>query len=103
MEGAYRLYYDVWGVELDDLLASVPDNPNLKYLPNAKILDYLKPFRYPEDVLLVRQEYKFAFDDFKKSIENHSSIKSGGVVVTGQPGLGTHLSLTAVLIATELL
>lgn len=103
MESAYRLYYDFWGVELDGLLEPVPEYHDFKYLPKARIIDLLKTFRYPEVALLVRKEYETAFDDFKESFEKSSDIRGGGVVVTGQPGIGMHLSLTAVSIATELL
>ena len=72
----------------------MPEYHDFKYLPKARIIDLLKTFRYPEVALLVRKEYETAFDDFKESFEKSSDIRGGGVVVTGQPGIGMHLSLT---------
>jgi hypothetical protein len=38
---------------------------------------------YQEEVLLIREEYITAFDTFK-----YWNLGGGGVVVTGQPGIG---------------
>lgn len=41
---------------------------------------------YSADGLLIRQEYKAAFEEL--TIKAAQTNKGGGVVVTGQPGIG---------------
>jgi hypothetical protein len=99
LESGHRLYYDFWGVKLNGLLVPVPDcDNNLKYLPQKRIDDLMLRVRlqYPETVLLVRKEYEVAFDYLHKLYEGGPNICGGGFVVSGQPGIGVHLSLIVV-------
>lgn len=96
MEAAQLVYSTFWGENLDDILSlqSVPDYGNFKYLSEEQIVSLkLRSLLYHEVVLLVRQEYDVCYKDLK---ELQSGGPGGGVVVTGQPGIGTHLSLTVV-------
>jgi hypothetical protein len=74
------LYYDFWGIKLDDLLVPVPDcDNNLKYLPQRKIDDLMlrDRLKYSETVLLVRKEYKVAFDYLHKLYERGPKLRGG--------------------------
>ena len=84
------MYYKFWWEGLDELLQPVPDC-NLKYLPEEQIdslqLDHLS---YNESILLVREEYEVAFTYLQE--KKRPCRRSAGMVVTGQPGIGMHLS-----------
>ncbi|KAH9064626.1 hypothetical protein EDB87DRAFT_1598434 [Lactarius vividus] len=86
LRAAHRVYYRFWGKDLNNLLQPVRDS-NFQFLSEEQI-DYLglrAHFLYDEAVLLVRKEYKIAYpilQSYKKT------PRSGGVVVTGQPGIG---------------
>ncbi|KAH9030527.1 hypothetical protein EDB85DRAFT_1429344 [Lactarius pseudohatsudake] len=86
LRAAYCVYYKFWGNDLNNLLQPVPDS-NFQFLSNEQI-DYLglkTDFLYEEAVLLVRNEYKVAYPTLRSYKTNP---RSGGVVVTGQPGIG---------------
>jgi hypothetical protein len=89
LEAAQLVYNKFWGKNLNDILQPVPNYGDLKYFTEEQIVD-LKLMRllYGETVLLVREEYDVCYNALKDS-------NSGGVVVTGQPGIGMHLSPTA--------
>jgi hypothetical protein len=58
------------------------------YITEQKIDELgLGRLNYDEKALLVRKEYEIAYGD----LENYraTSTRSGGAVVTGQPGIGT--------------
>ena len=84
------MYYKFWWGGLDELLQSVP-GCNLKYLPEEHIdtlqLDHLS---YNESILLVREEYEVAFGHLQE--KERPRRRSTGMVVTGHPGIGMHLS-----------
>ena len=90
MEAAYLVYYKFWWEGFDELLCPVPGS-NLKYLPEEQIdflqLDHLS---YNESVLLIREEYKAAFEYLQEKERPRRRI--AGMVVTGHPGIGMHLS-----------
>ena len=86
------MYFRFWGADLNVLLQPVPDC-DLKYLGTDQIAP-LKSLFYPEDILLVREEYKTLYDDIW-SYRNLPRV--GGVVVSGQPGIGMHILLTCLL------
>jgi hypothetical protein len=75
----------MWGKDLEKMLLDVPDCEGLKYLPKAQ-LDHLQIgfLGYPEQVLLIREEYIFAMNH----LTSKSLCEGGGMVVTGQPGIG---------------
>ena len=56
----------------------------------------LKSLFYPEDILLVREEYKTLYNDIWL-YKNKNVSRMGGVVVSGQPGIGMHNLLTGLL------
>lgn len=58
----------------------------LKHIPLSTLKDLgLTPLmNFPEEVLLIRGEYDTALDTF----QDWSQTGGGGVVVTGQPGIG---------------
>ena len=84
------MYYKFWLEGLDDLLQPVP-GCNLKYLPEEHIetlkLDHLS---YNESILLVREEYEVAFEYLQE--KERLRRRSAGMVVSGHPGIGMHLS-----------
>ncbi|KAH9003452.1 hypothetical protein EDB86DRAFT_2362458 [Lactarius hatsudake] len=89
MQAAERLYDKLWGKDLSVILEEISDNGNTwKYVPK-KHIDSLNmaDLGYPDDHgLLVREEYDAAWRSF-----NYDTAKSkgqGGVIVTGQPGIG---------------
>ncbi len=95
------MYYKFWGEDVDKLLQPVPDC-NLQYFTKEQIkyLGLRDHLLYDQVVLLVREEYKVAYPTLRWYKENPNST-SGGVVVTGQPGIGMHLSPTAVSFANH--
>ena len=66
-----------------------------KYLTKQQIdtLHLRKYLRYGEDILLVHKEYTVAYRKLQSYKENHlpGVKRTGGVVVTGQPGIGMHM------------
>ena len=59
---------------------------------DLKGTDQIAPLRdplfYPESILLIREEYKTLYNDLW-SYKNLPRV--GGVVVSGQPGIGMHI------------
>ncbi|KAH9003512.1 hypothetical protein EDB86DRAFT_3241318 [Lactarius hatsudake] len=94
MQAAERLYDKLWGTDLSVILEEISDKGNTwKYVPK-KHIDSLNmaDLGYPEGHgLLVRQEYEVAWGDF--DFDTARCKDQGGVVVTGQPGIGTPVSL----------
>ena len=93
------MYYKFWWEGLDQLLQLVP-GCNLKYLPeeyiNSLQLDHLS---YTESILLVREEYEAAFKYLQE--KKGARRTSAGIVITGHPGIGMHLSPAAVSFANN--
>lgn len=94
---ARKLHENVWGQDLNPNLRDVPGESTLKYLPNA-YLDFLelKVLGYTEKCLLIRAEYYVALGGFNPQAA--ISRMCGGVVVTGQPGIGKSCFLYYVLL-----
>ncbi|KAF8342458.1 hypothetical protein F5887DRAFT_974351 [Amanita rubescens] len=93
------LYGALWNKPLDSILLDAPASASgsvLKYISLSVLEDLgLTSMNYEEDVLLIRKEYDTALDTFKRwSLVR----KSGGVVVTGQPGIGKTIFLFYVLL-----
>lgn len=83
------LYNALWKKPLDPILQNAParaGTPVLKHIPFSmlKELGLIPLMNFPEEVLLIREEYEIAFDTF----QDWSRKGGGGVVVTGQPGIG---------------
>ena len=90
LEAAHRVYYTFWGERgsLDRLRQPVPGR-NLRYFPKT-LLDYLQieSLSYKGSILLVREEYELAFTKLQEEEGKGQEIRGGGMVVTGQPGIG---------------
>jgi hypothetical protein len=86
---AEELYEKLWGKDLNIILREVSvGGTTWKYVPketidhlNMRRLDYLE-----ECGLLIWQEYDLALATF--DYEGAMNCNCGGVVVTGQPGIG---------------
>ncbi|KAH9048878.1 hypothetical protein EDB84DRAFT_1556546 [Lactarius hengduanensis] len=88
LEAAHILYYQVWGENIETLLQHVPDHGEIQYLKKGQIDSLgLAALLYNESALLIRKEYKVIHDDLR-SYERDPTRRGGGVVVTGQPGIG---------------
>jgi hypothetical protein len=95
IKAAHTLYRKVWGKKSDDIFEAVPGRGDYRYLTTQKIVELgLEALSYKAKILLVREEFEIAYKELKDY--NKPPNESGGVVVTGQPGIGTHcLSPTA--------
>jgi hypothetical protein len=102
LEAAYLVYYKFWWENgLNKLLQPVPGR-NLKYLPKEHIHSLQLPkLLYSEPVLLIREEYELAFTYLQSQEGEEQRIRSGGMVITGQPGIGEHLSPSAISFANN--
>jgi hypothetical protein len=82
---AQVLHKAMWRQDLDKKLQKVTRGSDLKYLPPTEVNNLqLRELGCYADAILVRKEYLVTF----KSLEDHRP-NIGGVVVTGQPGIGT--------------
>ncbi|KAN0136591.1 hypothetical protein V8E53_005638 [Lactarius tabidus] len=95
IKAAHTLYRKVWGEKSDDIFEAVPGRVDYRYLTTQKIDELgLRALSYKAKILLVREEFEITYKELKDY--NKPPNESGGVVVTGQPGIGTHcLSSTA--------
>ena len=75
----------MWQCDLDRIEIVVPGRASLKYIPK-NVLDnlQLRNLGYNEEILLVRKEYTTVLKKLNKRPDN-----GGGIVITGQPGIGT--------------
>ena len=97
LEAAQLVYDTFWGTNLDTLLQPVPDYSDLKHLSKQRLLFLrLGILKYHAEVLLVCEEYKTVYKHLVSYKDTMRETGSGGVVVTGQPGIGVHLSLIAI-------
>jgi len=91
----------MWGRDLDGMLLDVPNGRGLRYIPETQVNEPgLPDLGYNEKVLLVRQEYISAFDQLTSMSLNDIS---GGVIVTGQPGIGANSLLFTITLLTSAL
>ena len=96
-----RLHQVMWGRDLDGMLLDVPNGRGLRYIPETQVNELeLQDLGYNEKALLVRQEYISAFDQLTSMSLNDTS---GGVIVTGQPGIGANSSLLMITLLTSAL
>ena len=90
-----KLYRVIWGKQLQEMLLDVPDGSDLKYMPQTWVNELgLRDLGYNEQFLLICREFIFAFDSLTLLSPDNTR---GGVVVTGQPGIGTHCILSPCL------
>ncbi|KAH9071614.1 hypothetical protein EDB83DRAFT_260484 [Lactarius deliciosus] len=89
LEAAHLVYYQFWGRDVNNSLQPVPGYENIKYMTEELICSLgLREFLgYDEVVLLIREEYEYAYGQLR-SYEGDPKTKGGGVVVLGQPGIG---------------
>ena len=84
------VYAALWKKPLDSILHDAPADDSgkvLKYVPAAALQKLqLRRMKYNEKVLLIREEYVPAFDTLESWWK--CSERGGGVVVTGQHGIG---------------
>jgi hypothetical protein len=99
LEAAHLVYYEFWGKDLENILQNCG---NFKYLAEEQI-DSLKldKLLYNGVVLLARKEYEVAYHDLCSYKKNRDTPNTGGVIVTGQSGIGMHLSPSAVSFANN--
>jgi hypothetical protein len=92
-EAAHLVYHKIWLEDgLNQLLQPVPGR-NLKYLSNEHIDSLqLERLSYNEPVLLIREEYGLACEYLQSQEGLEQRVRKGGMVVTGQPGIGAHFS-----------
>jgi hypothetical protein len=92
MQAAKKLKDTLWGKKLNGILeeVSVDENTTYKFVPREWIrsldirnLDYSEPLG-----LLIRPEYNIAFEMMRLDREQATALNSGGIVITGQPGVG---------------
>ena len=87
---ARRIYDTLWNKPLDTFLCKSTTNIvgtaiNYSYF-NEALIKETQPIRlkFQENILLIRDEYVTAYE----VVQHWSRIHQGGVVVTGQPGIG---------------
>ena len=94
MQAAEKLKITLWGKGLDIISEELSiEGSTWKYVPKEWIHSLeMQELGYDEgDGLLIRKEYEaaYAMDTFKS--DNAMKIGCGGIVVTGQPGIGMFL------------
>jgi hypothetical protein len=86
-EAAKNLYLAMWGSNLEERLLNVAGCAGLKYLPPTEVKTLqLRALGCDVNAILFREEYPFTL---KRLQDRRPNL--GGVVVTGQPGIGTSL------------
>ena len=82
---AKKLYEAMWNKDLNGRLADVDD---LKYLPTTQVeILELRQLGCSAKAILVRKEYSFTMNALEE--RQKAQGDSGGIVVTGHPGIGT--------------
>ena len=96
-----QLHRVIWGRDLGEMLLDVPDCGGLRHIPETQMGKLgLQDLGYSEKVLLVRHEYISAFNHLTSMSSND---RSGGVIVTGQRGIGADSLLFAMTPLTSAL
>jgi hypothetical protein len=91
----------MWLKDLGKLLLDVPDCCGLKYLPDTEVDNLQLPILgYNEKVLLICKKYAITLDALNKARNINSS--GGGVVITGQSGIGTNFLQVIIILLTSL-
>lgn len=92
MQAARKLHEVSWGKDLNCELQDISEDEGnaLKYLPK-KYLDTLEIswLGYSEVGLLIRAEYDTAWKELSLRAQAAIKLKCSGMVVAGQPGIGT--------------
>ncbi|KAF8272909.1 hypothetical protein EI94DRAFT_104998 [Lactarius quietus] len=85
LQVAHKIYGRLWGKELKSILMPVPHCGGYMYVSEEMIgtLGFVHIF-YNAKVLLVREEYEISY----KNLCDLKKCPGGGVVVTGQSGIG---------------
>ena len=84
------LYKAMWRQDLESKLQDVEGCNGLKYLPAAAVNDLrLGELGCFAQAILVREEYLSTFS----VLEERQDRCSGGIVVTGHPGIGANVLL----------
>jgi hypothetical protein len=84
---ADKLHEAMWRQDLGRRLQDVDRCEGLKYLPATVVDDLqLADLGCEADVILVREEYVFTLNALEGRQKN-----TGGIVLTGHPGIGTSL------------
>jgi hypothetical protein len=90
---AQGIYHTLWGKPLDDFLCEASTDVegtsvHYQYYTQALIeASQLSHLKFQEKVLLIREEYVSLYE-----LLQSSHRQRGGVIVTGQPGIGEHPS-----------
>lgn len=77
----------MWRQDLEGILQDVDQCKGLKFVPAEKVKELqLRELICNAKAILVREEYTFAL----KAMEG-CTMESGGIIVTGHPGIGMNL------------
>ncbi|KAH8995601.1 hypothetical protein EDB92DRAFT_2084426 [Lactarius akahatsu] len=89
VQAAEQLYKTLWGEELKVILKEISDDNGTtwKYVPETRI-GSLRMLGYTVPCLLLRPEYDITFNTFNEDHRTAKRRECGGVVATGQPGIG---------------
>ena len=78
----------MWQQDLGSKLQDVDQCEGLKYLPDTMVNQLqLRRLGCHAEAILVRKEYIFALNVLEDRQNN-----TGGIIITGHPGIGTYLS-----------
>jgi len=89
----------IWGRDFGEMLMEVPNCEGLRYIPETQVNELgLQDLGYNEKALLICHRYISAFDHLTSISLND---RSGGVVVTGQPGIGANSLLFMITLLTS--
>ncbi len=81
---ATKLHQAMWQTNLEKRLLDVDECKELKYLPSSEVKDLqLRVLGCDTDTILIREEYLLTLKELKDC-----RPKFGGIVLTGQPGIG---------------
>jgi len=93
LEAAKKLHKDMWQQDLGSRLRDVGVD-DLKYLPATEVEGLqLRRLGCKAEIILIRNEYLFTMDTLEGRQNN-----SGGMVITGHPGIGTDLLLNILFV-----
>jgi hypothetical protein len=99
---AQKIYTTLWNKPLNPYISNSSiklDGTVVSYRYFEQILISrlgLSRLRFMEDILLIRDEYTVAYESMQSSYKDGHK-NSGGVVVTGQPGIGERRSSTSAM------
>jgi hypothetical protein len=85
-DAAQKLHKIMWGNDLRSKLQDVEGIEGIKYLPPHEVDNLqLRKLGCNAEAILIRKEYYFTLNAL-----NGRQNNSGGIVITGHPGIGTH-------------